>query len=41
MKMEFFPDAEVLQWWDLLLLGAAEKRWWGKLSPEGPQPAMD
>jgi hypothetical protein len=27
MKMEFFPDAEVLQWWDLLLLGAAEKRW--------------
>ncbi len=27
MKMEFFPDAEGLQWWDLLPLGAAEKRW--------------
>ncbi len=26
MKMEFFPDAEVLQWWGLPLLAAAEKR---------------
>jgi hypothetical protein len=26
MMMEFFPDAEGLQWWDLLPLGAAEKR---------------